>query len=242
MNRVAKLGIIFLSAVLLATVSGCAEPTFGVSNLTVSPQEVKSGQSTTISVDITNPGGAEGTYTAILKIDGVQTDVQDVTVSPGANQQAIFIFTGEQVGTHSIDINGLTATLKVLKPLKPAEFRVESLVVSPSEVVKGKSNTVTVEVTNIGEVEGDYQVTLRVNDEVTETKKVTIAAGGTETVSFTLLEEQQGTYAVDVDGLSDTFTVKAPWTPPPPPPSPTPTPILEAGIKFEIRTAESEAQ
>ena len=40
--------------------------------------------------------------------------------------------------------------------LKPAEFKVESLTVSPTEVMTYQKCTVTVDVTNIGEVKGIY--------------------------------------------------------------------------------------
>ena len=176
MKRLAILCIIVLTALLLVIAPSCAEAIFEPSNLTVSPQKVEPGKSATISVDISNTGGAEGTYLVILKIDGVQVDDQNVTVAPEATETVSFTIAKEEPGSYTIDVNGLTATLTVLKALKPAEFKVESLIVSPAEVITGRSSTVTVDVTNIGEIKGDYEVTLRVNDEVTETKKVTLAA------------------------------------------------------------------
>ncbi|MFC2041800.1 CARDB domain-containing protein [Chloroflexota bacterium] len=128
----------------------------------------------------------------------------------------------EEAATNE-DVAQVEETEEEAQP-KPAEFNTEALVISPTEVTKGRSSTVTVDVTNIGEIEGDYQVTLRVNDEIAETKKVTLAAGATETVSFTLLEEEPGTYVVNVDGLSGTLVVKArPIVTPTPTPPPTPT-------------------
>jgi hypothetical protein len=205
MKRVAILSIIVLTTLLLAIAPGCIEPTFELSNLTVSPQEVEVGQSTTISVDVIHTGGPEGTYLVILKIDGVQVDDQNVAVASGATQSASFTVTKEEPGSYIIAVNGLTKTLRVLKP---AEFKTETLVVSPTEVLAGWSATVTVDVTNIGEVKDDYEVTLKVDDKAVETKKVTVAAGATETVSFTLLEDKEGTYNLSVNGLSGTLTVK----------------------------------
>ncbi|MFC1959040.1 hypothetical protein ACFLV6_03940, partial [Chloroflexota bacterium] len=131
-----------------------------------------SEQSTAISVDVSNIGGAEGTYTVILEIDGVQTDTQDVMVGPETTQQVSFIAAIKGAGIRTIDVNDLTTTLKVLKP---AEFKTERLVVSPTEVVAGRSCTVTIDVTYIGEVEGDYEVCLRLDGEVAEIKEVTFA-------------------------------------------------------------------
>lgn len=114
------------------------------------------------------------------------------------------------------------------KVLKPAEFKVENLVVLPDEVTAGESTTVTVDVTNIGEVGGDYEVTLTVDGEVTEAKKVTLTTGATETVSFTLIEEA-GTYVVSVDGLSGILTV-----------SPTPAPAQEDAKQITIIYVEDD--
>ena len=79
-NKLAIVCIIVLTTVLATIALGCAEPVLEVSNLTVSPQEVESRQSVTVSVNITNTGEAEGTYPVVLKISGVQIDEQNVTV------------------------------------------------------------------------------------------------------------------------------------------------------------------
>ena len=95
--------------------------------------------------------------------------------------------------------------------LKPAEFKIESLAVSPTEVTTGRSCTATVEVTNISEVAGEYEVILKVNDEIAETKVVNVDAGVTETISFTLYELKSGTYTIGVEGLTETLVVEAPF-------------------------------
>ncbi|MFC2006250.1 CARDB domain-containing protein [Chloroflexota bacterium] len=217
MNKLALVCILVFTIVVLPIASGCAEAIFEVSNLTISTQEVESGESATVYVDITNTGGAEGTYTVVLRIDGVETDNSNVTVAAGTTLQASFSITREEAGDYSIDVNGLTTTLKVLKP---AEFEVKSLVVSPPEVTKGGSCTVTVEVVNIGDVAGEYEVALKVNDEIVDTEMVTLAAGATETVSFALSESKSGTYTVNIADLSGTLVVKTPPSPPPLPSKP----------------------
>ncbi|MFC1966339.1 alpha/beta hydrolase fold domain-containing protein [Chloroflexota bacterium] len=218
MNKVAIICILVFTTILSSITSGCAEAIFEVANLTIDSQEVESGQSATVSVEIANNGGAEGSYPVILKIDGIQVDEKNVTVGPEATQQVTFTVTREESGSCNVDVNGLTAILRVLKP---AEFKVESFVVSPNEVTEGGSCTVTVDVTNLGEVEGDYEATLRVNDEVQETKTVTIAAGDTEAVSFSLVKNQARTYNLSIGIESGTLTVKEPVVILPPPVIPT---------------------
>lgn len=204
MNKAAITCILVFITILLSITSGCAEAIFDVSNLTIDPQEVESGQSATVSVEIANTGGAEAPYPVMLKINGIQVDEKNVTVGPGTAQQVAFSVTRTESGSCNIDVNGLTATLRVLKP---AEFKVESFVVSPTEVTEGGSCTVTVDVTNLGEVEGDYEAILRVNDGVQESKTMTIAAGDSRAVSFSLVMNQAGTYNLSIGSETGTLTV-----------------------------------
>lgn len=207
MNRAAILCPIVMTTLLLLIVPSCAKPIFELSGLTISRQEVRCGESTTISVDISNSGGAEGTYHLILKIDGVQIDDENVTVGPGVTRSASFTVCREEAGSYTVKVDGLTTTLVVLRR---AEFQMDKLIVSPTEVLAGRLAMVTVDVTNIGEVDGDCEVTLRVNGRVLETNNVTIAAESNRTVTFKLLEDKGGTYNVSVNGLSGTLTVVMP--------------------------------
>ena len=57
------------------------------------------------------------------------------------------------------------------------------------------------------------------------TKDVALNAGGSEEVTFTTTKDVAGSYSVNINGLSASFTVKEKPTPPPPTtPVPTPTP------------------
>jgi len=66
---------------------------------------------------------------------------------------------------------------------------------------------------------------------------VAVAAGSSQSVSFTVAKDKAGSYSVVVDGLSGSFTVAAlpappttPVVPPPPPPAPGPNWPMIAGI------------
>jgi len=111
----------------------------------------------------------------------------------------------------------------------PAVFAPSSLSISPVEVNIGETVTISLSVTNTGGKSGSYKVTLKINGVVEATKQVTVDAGLSEEVTFTISKDIAGTYSVDVNGLTDSFTVKeeeaavipAPSTPP------TPTPAKE---------------
>ena len=108
----------------------------------------------------------------------------------------------------------------------PAEFELSMLRISPTEVDINEEVIVTIQVTNIGELDGDCDVVLKVNGETVEEKVVTLAAGDSEDVVFALSKEVAGTYMVDINGLSGEFAVTAPPEPEPTQ-EPEPVPITE---------------
>ncbi len=100
-----------------------------------------------------------------------------------------------------------------MAPLMPAEFRTKNLRISdpgvtPLEVKKDQTVTVTVsiDVENVGELEGNHTVELNVNREVVDSKEVTLGGGASETVLFELTRGE-GAYEVEVEGFTESFTV-----------------------------------
>ena len=85
--------------------------------------------------------------------------------------------------------------------------------VSPRTVESGTSVTVTAEVSNTGDETGDVRVTLKVNGAEVESEVVTLEADDDTTLTWTVTETTPGTYTVDVNGDTATFTVEAPPTP-----------------------------
>jgi len=106
----------------------------------------------------------------------------------------------------------------------PAAFSVSNLTIQPSEGNPEEVVTITINVANSGEVEDNYNVVLKINGEKEAEKQVTVAAGSTEKVSFTVTKREAGSYMVEVDGLSGSFSV-AGVPIPAPTPTPTPTPV-----------------
>ena len=92
-------------------------------------------------------------------------------------------------------------------PPAPAAFTPSSLTISPLEANIGELVRISVLVTNTGEQEASYTVTLKINEMVAETKEIELG-GGSETVPFTTFKYEAGTYSVDVNGLHGSFIVK----------------------------------
>ena len=104
-------------------------------------------------------------------------------------------------------------TFAILAYAPPAVFTSSALTISPTEVDIGQSVTIGVTVANTGGVSGSYEVTLKIDNVVVDTKYVTLDGGASQKVTFTATKDAAGTYTVTVDGLSGTFTVKAPIVP-----------------------------
>ena len=99
----------------------------------------------------------------------------------------------------------------------PAAFSISNLTiqpvevvsppVEPVEVVSNETVIISVSVANTGGSQGSYNVVLNINGAQEEVESVTIAAGASESVTFSVTREDAGTYEVSVDGLSGSFTV-----------------------------------
>jgi len=186
---------------------------FTVGSLTISPSEADIGESITISFVVTNTGDLTGSYEVTLKIDDITVATQVLTLAGGDSETLTFDTAKDVVGTHTVKVNGLSGTFTVRPaalPPKPAAFTTGTLTISPKEVDIAQTVTISVVVTNTGDLTGSYEVTLKIDDVVVEAKKVTLAGGASQTVSFTTAQGAAGTYTVNVNGLSGTFTVRAP--------------------------------
>jgi hypothetical protein len=105
-------------------------------------------------------------------------------------------------------------TFAIIGTFKPAAFTLSSLVVSPVQVATGEKVGINLSVANTGGTEGSYTVVLNINGVKEAEKSVTVAAGSSQTVTFSVTKAEAGSYSVAVDGLSGSFIVLAPTTPP----------------------------
>jgi hypothetical protein len=101
-------------------------------------------------------------------------------------------------------------------PPKPAKFVLSGLIIVPKEGWIGKSIadfTISLLVTNVGDLEGSTTVDLLVNGVKEQSKSVTLVGGARTMVSFTVTKTTTGSYAVKVGDLTGRFTVMKPPTP-----------------------------
>jgi len=148
-----------------------------------------------ISVLVANTGDESGSYEVTLKIDDVVVATEEVTLAGGASQRVTFTITKDITDTYSVDVSGLTGSFTVKEevvPLVPAAFTISSLAISPAEVDVGKSVTISVLASNTGDLTGSYEVTLKIDNVVVETKEVTLAGGASQKVTFTTTKDIAG--------------------------------------------------
>jgi hypothetical protein len=101
-------------------------------------------------------------------------------------------------GTYRVELLGLSGSFKVLKP---AEFKVVNLDITPNPVKVGEQTTITISIENVGEAEGTYAATLVVDGvPVEQTSEVTLASGASKSVSLVLSKDSPGSYSIEIGG------------------------------------------
>ncbi|MBA7666249.1 hypothetical protein ES703_74328 [subsurface metagenome] len=208
---------------------------FTTSTLSISPAEVDIGEEVTISVLVANTGNLTGSYEVTLKIDNVVVDTEEVILAGGDNQTVTFTTSKDVAGSYSVTVDSLSDTFTVkappvppvvpVVPPAPAAFTTGALSISPAEVDIGEEVTISILVTNTGDVTGSYEVSLKIDYMVVATEEVTLAGGASQTVTFTTTKDVAGSYTVTIDSLSGTFEVKEVEVPPFVPPVAPPKPI-----------------
>ena len=85
---------------------------------------------------------------------------------------------------------------------KPASFSVSGLTITPGEVTAGSAVTIEVLVTNSGELSGTYDITLKIDNTIEGTERVTLASSASQKVTFTIIKSTAKTYSVSYTHLT----------------------------------------
>jgi hypothetical protein len=107
----ALLVIIIIFSVMLGS---CQEASFEVGNLVIEPASALAGETITVSVDVSNTGGAEGIYDAILMVDSEQV-ANDLVALTGEDRKTVTLeFTAGDPGEYEVQIAELSGILYVV--------------------------------------------------------------------------------------------------------------------------------
>ena len=186
--------LLFILEVL--TLSACIRPKFELSNMVVSPNPAGAGDEITISVDITNVGSASGNYTAILIVNDDIVSESVISLDPGVTQNTTFRIVEKEVGKYTLKIEELVSILDVKKP---AELELDTPVITPQEILPGETSTIRVNGYNAGGVRGTFDIDLTSNNEVIQTKAVTIESGEKIPIDFNLTLNVPGKYDIGIN-------------------------------------------
>ncbi len=167
----------------------------------ISKYQLTPGEELTISITASNTGEALGAHNLTMTVDGKVEKSWLVVLNPGEKKSLTSILSFAEEGTYSVGIDGKVFTVRVSK-VSPARFEFRDLDIRPRSVKVGQSSTISVSVKNTGGQPGACEVTLKVNNQVVETKTVTLNPDESETVSFSYTPASEGTYSIEVDGLT----------------------------------------
>jgi hypothetical protein len=94
-----------------------------------------------------------------------------------------------------------------LPQLKPAQISVVYLSVSPQQTSANQPVTITTNVANTGDEAGSLNVALKINEQVEQTRMVSVGPQVAQPVKFTVTKAQPGTYEVNIGGQRGSFTI-----------------------------------
>ena len=101
-------------------------------------------------------------------------------------------------------------TFALLAHTRLASFTIADLAITPKIIDFGEDVSISVIVTNTGDLTGSYEMSLKIDDMVAQTKEVTLDGGDSETISFSVTPETVGEHTVNIGDLLGSFEVKTP--------------------------------
>jgi len=172
---------------------------FEVNNLAIDPQVAEANMPVQILVNVTNIGELSGSYSAELEVNGAIADTKTVQLSGGESTTLQFTVTQSAKGTYTVKVGNLTGTFSIEGP---STITLENMFVKPYEVWPGEPVTVTVKAKNSGTETSSLSLRLNIDSINVETKTITLEAGATQDVTFTVSSQTEGSHNVAVNTLT----------------------------------------
>lgn len=121
-----------------------------------------------------------------------------------------YVRLAESRDVYTVDASWFDVLARIVTepPYVAATFAVDRPTVSPTEVPVGGKVTVSVKVNNNGDLAGSYDVNLKINSVLVQTKTVALDARASAIVTFDVIESTAGSYIVSIDARTVKFTVK----------------------------------
>jgi hypothetical protein len=196
------------------TITGIRDPgDLQLGNLSVRPTTLPRNNSIVVSVDITNTNPTELNQTLSLAAAGTRTLTATTITIPGETTQTVTLTpTLTTLGTKNITVNGQSAGTVTVTEVTPPTVELGTPRISetllPIELNATTGVNVTVPVTNVGDVPGQFVLELTVGD-LSQTRAIELSAAENRTVTFPNvtggLVPRSKPYALTVSTANATF-------------------------------------
>jgi len=173
---------------------------FDVRDRRLGASTISEGKDVEITATVENTGGQRGTYEVPLRVSRSQVDERAVTLDGGESTTVTFTHTFNDSGNYVVDINGERAGTVTVK--EPAAFDTAAVELNRTSVRTGEPVEVTTTVANNGDETGTSPVRLQTNDDIVDTRNVTLSGGQQTEVTFIYAFESGGEYDVAVNSDS----------------------------------------
>ncbi|WP_408956684.1 hypothetical protein [Natrinema sp. 74] len=167
---------------------------------------VPAGEAVSVPSTVENVGERDGSYDAMLQIDGRVVDRRQGTLSPGERTSHRLSWTPAKPGTYDVRVGSERVTAVVRSP---SSVTVTDLRASGA-TDPGEPVTVTATVAAAGDRPGAAVLEFRTAEGVAAERAVAIRPGETRTIDATLRFAERGRYEVAVGDATTTVSVGGP--------------------------------
>ena len=163
------------------------------------------------------------TFTLALLEGSPAIDAGDNSGAPATDQRGITRPQGTNVDIGAFEVveeAGLLSTTGInshsnspsnpnnwTRQFNPATLTVQFTNVNPNQVVANQPVTISTNVINTGDESGNLSVALKINGQVEQTRMISVGPQASQPIKFTVTKTEPGTYAVDVNGQTGSFTI-----------------------------------
>lgn len=163
------------------------------------------GESVTATIEVSNMGGADGTFETALYVDGEPVATSSGTVEAEATRMVSLTHTFDEPGTYTITVAGVSRTIVVADPKSP---RVTELAVNASQESGEWTATITVTLDNPGDRPAEGVVPVTLDGETITSLEVSLGPreSTTRTVSASI---SPGTHIIGAGNVSTSLDIPA---------------------------------
>lgn len=162
----------------------------------ISPEKISEKSREIVELEVSNIGGS-GRVDLPLVVDGQERN-QDMYLSEEETKSTEFTVFSRETGEIKVEAGDQTKDIRVVE--RP-EFQVENIELDSENVILGDDIKGTIEVSNIGGIEGDYDLSIFIEDantlsEEVLSEEINIVEGETERVDFEISRDTIGSYNI----------------------------------------------